>query len=90
MINVQIRKQGGAAIVTIPSDLLKLLKLSAGDTVAMEVSRGELIAHPVRKNKHKRYTLAELLKGTDRKAIKALNKATAEAREGKAVGREIE
>ncbi len=88
MINVQIRKQGGAAIMTIPSDLLKMLKLTAGDTVAMSVKHGELIAQPVRKEKHKRYTLAELLKGTDRKTIKALNKETAWAREGKAIGRE--
>ncbi len=88
MIGVQIRKQGGAAIVTIPSDVLKLLNLHIGDKLEFDVSGDELIAHPVRTSQRKRYTLAELLKGTTKKSMKALNSKTAWAREGKTVGRE--
>ncbi len=88
MINVQIRKQGGAAIVTIPSDLLKILKLSIGDTLALDVANDELIAHPVRKVVRKRYSVAALLQGTTKKSMKALNEETEWAREGKSVGRE--
>lgn len=74
--------------MTIPSDLLKLLNLGTGDTVSMEVIHGDLVAHPHQKKALKRYTLKELLKGTNTKVMKALNKETAWAREGKPVGRE--
>ena len=58
MTTVSIRKQGGAAIVTIPAKL-------------------------------RRYTLKELLRGATPKNMAALNRQTAQAREGKAVGREL-
>ena len=88
MINVQIRKQGGAAIMTIPSDLLRILKLNIGDTVALDVANDELIVHLIRKSNRKRYTLKELLGGATKKSMKALNKTTEWARDGKAIGRE--
>ena len=58
MTTVNIRKQGGAAIVTIPA-------------------------------KPRRCTLKELLRGATPKNMKALNRQTAHARAGKAVGREL-
>jgi antitoxin ChpS len=72
--------------MTIPPALLKLLQLDIGAQVALTVSGGELVARPVNPNK-RRYTIAELLQGSDAMAL--LNSDTAWAREGEAVGREI-
>lgn len=88
MITTNIRKQGGAAIITIPSDILRMLDIEIGSTLELEVAKDRLIAHPV-KHKKKRYSVRELLRGVTPKSMKALNKATESARAGKAVGREL-
>jgi antitoxin ChpS len=88
MITTNIRRQGGAAIITIPSDVLKMLDIEIGSTLELEVTKEKLIAHPV-KHKRGRYSLRELLRGVTPKSIKALNTATKSAREGKPVGREL-
>ena len=88
MITVNIRKQGGAAIMTIPADVLKILNIDVGTELELDVTAKEFIARPV-ELKHRRYTLAELLHGTTPKTIKALNKKTKWARDGKSVGREL-
>ena len=36
MITVNIRKQGGAAILTIPSDVLKMLDVEVGASLELE------------------------------------------------------
>jgi len=61
MITVSIRKQGGAAIITIPSDLLKLLNVEMGEELAMNIEKGALVARPMHKKMQKRYSLKELL-----------------------------
>lgn len=86
MISVNIRKQGGAAIMTIPSNVLKILDIGVGSTLELDVTKDGFIAHPAT---HKRYTLSELLHGTTQKNLKTLNKETQWAREGEAVGREL-
>lgn len=88
MITVHIRKQGGAAIITIPSHVLKMLHVDVGATLELDVSDKELIARPIRNITRKRYSLAELLDGTTPKGMKTLNKSTQWARDGKPVGRE--
>lgn len=87
MITVHIRKQGGAAIITIPSDVLKILNVDIGATLELDVTSKEFIARPVHAAR-KRYSLNELLSGVTPKTMKALNKETKWARGGKAVGRE--
>lgn len=87
MITVQIRKQGGAAIMTIPSDVLRILNLGVGETLELDVTKEGFTAHPHR-TARKRYSLSELLHGVTSQKIKALNKKTQWAREGKTVGRE--
>jgi len=89
MLSMPVRKQGGAAIVTIPSWALNLLKLKVGEPVAMEVRDGQLVMTPVSATHRKRYTTAELLRGTTQKTAKAMLEDTAWAREGRAVGREL-
>lgn len=89
MVTVQVRKQGGAAIITIPSNMLKMLNLHIGSELALNVTRHGIIAKPLFHRKRKRYTLKELLKGCTCQNMKQLNKATKWAREGKPKGREI-
>ncbi|OGT33448.1 MAG: AbrB family transcriptional regulator [Gammaproteobacteria bacterium RIFCSPHIGHO2_02_FULL_39_13] len=88
MTKVHIRKQGGAAIITIPSAILSELRLRIGAELELEVANESFIVRPA-KRKRRRYTLKELFKGMTPKKMQALNKATEWAREGKPVGREV-
>jgi antitoxin ChpS len=89
MIIVHIRKQGGAAIITIPSDILKMLDVQVGSILEIDVTKKGFTARPVKEVCRKRYSLAELLKGVTPKKIAALNEKTKSTREGDAVGREV-
>jgi antitoxin ChpS len=82
----KIRRQGGAAVMTIPPVLLKLMQMDIGGQLSLSVDGGELIARPISAPK-KRYSLAELLEGSD--AMAELNAETAWAHEGEPVGREL-
>ena len=86
MITVQIRKQGGAAIMTVPAHVLKTLNVGVGATLALSVTKEGFIAQPAIK---KRYTLKELLRGATPKNMKSLNEETQWARKGESVGREL-
>lgn len=66
-VTTKIRRQGGAAVVTIPPALLKLMGTEVGSELALEIENGNLVATPVRGQK-KRYSLAELLEGSDEMA----------------------
>ena len=85
-VTSKIRRQGGAAVITIPPALLKLLDVEIGTQVTLSVAEGELTARPVRQGRT-RYSLKQLLEGSD--AMKRLNTETGWAREGDPVGREI-
>ena len=91
MLSMPLRKQGGAAVVTIPPSVLKSLDLKIGSELQMDVLDGALVMVPVpvQAPKRKRHTLAQLLAGATPATIKALNNETAWAREGDAVGREL-
>ena len=89
MITVNIRKQGGAAIMTIPADVLRLLDLEVGTTLELRVVDGAFTARPTRPTGRRRYTLAELLHGVTPDVMAALQADTAWAREGEPVGREL-
>ena len=89
MLSMPLRKQGGAAIVTIPPSVLKSLDLKIGTELQMDVRDGALVMVPAKPAKRKRYTLAQLLEGATPKTAKALNNDTAWSREGDAVGREL-
>lgn len=85
-VTSKIRKQGGAAVMTIPPSLLKLMAIDIGAQVTLTVEDQKLIARPVARAR-KRYSLKELLQGAE--AMQALSAEVAWAREGDAVGREI-
>lgn len=88
MSKVHIRKQGGAAIITIPAHILSELNLHIGAELELDVANQGFIARPS-KRKRRRYSLKELFKGVTPKKMKSLNKKTEWAREGKPIGREI-
>ena len=89
MISINARQQGGAVVMTIPSDLVKLFHITAGDLLNVDVIPGGFVTRPAADSTHKRYTLAELLRGVDKKAMTTLNAETAWAREGGPIGREL-
>ncbi len=89
MITVNIRRQGGAAVMTIPADVLKLLDLDVGSTLELHISDGGFTARPVQPVVRERYTLAELLRGVTPAIMAELAADTAWAREGEPVGREL-
>jgi antitoxin ChpS len=86
---VHIRRQGGAAIVTIPAHLLRSLHAAVGTPLDLQVENGVLTARPVVTPPRKRYSLKELLQGATPEAMAALRDETAWAREGGPVGREM-
>lgn len=88
MITLNVRKQGGAAVITLPSDILKLLNIEVGDTLTLDVSSKTLIIQPIKKAPA-RYSLAELLQGATPEVLKHLKEETEWFREEKSVGREI-
>lgn len=89
MITVNIRKQGGAAVITIPSDVLKILNIEIGSVLELDVSRNGFTAKPVNSSESKRYSLVELLQGVTKEEMKELNEQTKWAHEGKSTGREL-
>jgi len=90
VITVRIRKQGGAGVITIPADLLKLLNVEMGTELALDIENGNLIAHPLSDRQFKkRYTLQELLQGITPKVAAAMKEETEALREGNIIGREL-
>ena len=87
-VMTKIRRQGGAAVMTIPPALLKLMHAEFGSRVELDVQDGTLVVRPVMPSKRKRYSLRDLLKGSEH--IGELNASAAWALEGDAVGRELE
>ena len=89
MAIVSIRRQGGAAIMTIPADILKELAVDVGSELDVVIKGGAFVARPKGKTERRRYSLRELLRGSTPEAVRKLNAATSFSREGGATGREI-
>ncbi len=89
MITVTVRKQGGAAVMTIPADVLKMLDLDIGSVLELQIAEKAFTARPTQSSGRRRYTLAELLRGVTPDVMTAIEADTAWAREGDAVGREL-
>jgi len=87
MITLNVRKQGGAAVITIPSDVLKLLDIEVGDTLALDISGKKLVIRPI-KEPSKRYSVAELLQGVTAETMKHLKEETEWFSEEESTGRE--
>ena len=87
MTTVNVRKQGGAAVVTIPANMMQMLHIEVGSKLELNVSEGVLTARPAANKR--RYSLSELLQGVTPAKSAKLNAETTWAREGEPVGREI-
>lgn len=61
MINVTVRKQAGAAIVTIPAEVLEMLHITVGSKLEFNVSDGVVTVRPTVRRKG--YPLLDLLQG---------------------------
>jgi antitoxin ChpS len=64
MHTTTLREVGGSIMLDVPSALLDLLHLKAGETVVVAVEDGRLIVEPNPKPRP-RYTLEELLEASD-------------------------
>lgn len=62
MHTTNLRKVGGSVMLAVPPALLDILKLAAGVQVGLEVENGRLVVQP---QTRPRYTMAELLAGSD-------------------------
>ena len=62
MLTSHLRRVGGSTMLAVPPELLKILRLEAGDTVQVAIEDGRLIVAP---QKRPRYTMAELLAASD-------------------------
>ena len=89
MPTVNIRKQGGAAIMTIPVDVLKELAVGVGESLDLEVADGAMVARPARRNARRRYSVAELLEGVTPAVAREMRRESAAWHSGASVGREL-
>jgi antitoxin ChpS len=89
MTTVHIRRQGGAATVTIPDPLLRRPQADIGTPLDLQVDNGVLTARPVAAQSRKRYNLKEILRGATPEAMAALQAETAWAHDGRPVGLEL-
>lgn len=62
MLATKIRKQGGAAVVTLPAEVLRQLDAGIGEDLSIVVSQHTIILRPAR-SERRRYNLEELLAG---------------------------
>lgn len=89
MPTVNIRKQGGAAIMTIPSDVLKDLAVGVGESLDIEVADGVMVARPARRGTRRRYSVAELLEGVTPAVAREMKRESVAWHTGPSVGREL-
>jgi len=89
MLTVNIRKQGGASVITIPPDVLRTLHVGVGATLSIEFIEDAVTLRPVNRNNRKRYTLAELMEGVTPEIMDELNADLAWSLEIEPVGREL-
>jgi antitoxin ChpS len=89
MNEVSIRRQGGAAIVTIPAEIMRRLDLSVGATLALDVVERTIVARPTSPGRRRRYTLAELTEGVAPEDTAAVNAELADVRSALPLGREL-
>lgn len=89
MLSVTVRKQGGAAIITIPPVLLKQLGIHVGSPLELHIEDHTLVIRPMASRRKKRYSLTQLLEGVTAAKMEKLKQSTKWTEEGPSVGREF-
>ena len=72
MTTANVRKQGGAAVITIPANVMKMLHIEVGSKLELNVSEGVLTARPAANKR--RYSLSELLPSPPQKSPSSMPK----------------
>lgn len=69
----RLRQQGGAVVITIPSDIAALMGWSVGSQLDVEASGDAISIKPAKRTARGRKTLTELLEGIDRQEMAEFN-----------------
>ncbi|HAT1685335.1 TPA: antitoxin [Klebsiella oxytoca] len=85
----RLRQQGGAVVVTIPSDIAALMGWSVGSQLDVEASGNSINIRPAKRIARGRKTLAELLEGIDPKEMAEFNEMTRDDLASSPKGREV-
>ncbi|EAR0241257.1 antitoxin [Salmonella enterica] len=69
----RLRQQGGAVVITIPSDIAALMGWSVGSQLEVEASGDAISIKPAKRAARGRKTLTELLEGIDPQEMAKFN-----------------
>lgn len=89
MAITRLRQQGGAVIVTIPSDIAAVMGWKVGMTLDVDASGNTVSIKPAGRIARGRRTLSELLQNIDETEIKTFNEATIDDLNSHFVGNEV-
>lgn len=89
MISVKVRKQGGAAVITIPSAITRILNFGVGADLELQIQGDSLLVKPLSQGGQKRFTLAQLLQGATAESIRALSRETLSGTGDSDIGHEL-
>jgi antitoxin ChpS len=93
MMTVQVRKQGGAAVMTIPADILNVLDLHVGSRLQIlpqvDGFSVRAVVEPAAASVAKRLSLRDLLRGATAGNMKKLRLQSVGALDGAPMGHEL-
>ncbi|EIZ2108649.1 antitoxin [Salmonella enterica] len=85
----RLRQQGGAVVITIPSDIAALMGWSVGSQLDVEASGNAISIKPAKRIARGRKTLAELLEGIDPQEMAELNEMMSDDLAAAPKGKEV-
>ncbi|MDX7998582.1 antitoxin [Xenorhabdus sp. Reich] len=89
MAITRLRQQGGAVVVTIPSDVATVMGWSVGMKLDIKSSGDTISIKPAERIARGRKSLSELLQSIDETEIRAFNEAIADDLNSPPVGNEV-
>ncbi|WP_340609633.1 antitoxin [Xenorhabdus bharatensis] len=89
MAITRLRQQGGAVVITIPSDVATVMGWSVGMTLDIQPSGDTINIKPTGRIARGRKSLSELLQGIDETEVRAFNEVTADDLNSPPVGNEV-
>ncbi|WP_338883498.1 MULTISPECIES: AbrB/MazE/SpoVT family DNA-binding domain-containing protein [Xenorhabdus] len=89
MAITRLRQQGGAVVVTIPSEVATVMGWSVGMTLDITPSGDTISIKPAGRIARGRKSLSELLQGIDETEVQTFNEATADELNSHPVGHEV-
>ncbi|EMD4875592.1 antitoxin [Salmonella enterica] len=85
----RLRQQGGAVVITIPSDIAALMGWSVGSQLDVEASGDAISIKPAKRTARGRKTLAELLEGIDPREMDKFNEMMSDDLAASPKGKEL-